>query len=122
MPVAGGWGNVLTIFESEYITKLRDYSKCHVVMLIDFDGDVAQRRSRFDQVIPEDIKSRVFVLGPKHTPEVLKAQLNQGFEKIGTALAEDCAAETAALWGHPELDHNEPDRQRLVQAVRPFLF
>ena len=31
-------------------------------------------------------------------------------------------ADTTALWGHEQLNHNDPDRQRLVQTVKPFLF
>ena len=38
------------------------------------------------------------------------------------ALAGDCATDTTAGWSHAELDHNDPDRQRLVEKVKPFLF
>ena len=36
-------------FRDEYIQKLRDYPKAHVVMLIDFDDHVEQRRAEFEQ-------------------------------------------------------------------------
>jgi hypothetical protein len=122
MPVAGGWRNVLKMFHDEYIQKLRDYPKGHVVMLIDFDGEFEERRGEFEQAIPDDLKPRVFVVGPGHTPEALKNEVNKSFEKIGAALADDCDAGTAGLWDHQQLKHNDSDRERLVQTVRPFLF
>ena len=68
-------------FRDEYIQKLRDYPKAHVVMLIDFDGHVDQRRAEFENEIPDEIKPRVFVVGSKHTPETLKNALNKSFER-----------------------------------------
>jgi hypothetical protein len=46
----------------------------------------------------------------------------EGFERIGRSLAEDCYTGTETVWGHDQLKHNDPDRRRLVQTVRPFLF
>ena len=91
-------------------------------MLIDFDGQIDERRAEFEQAIPEDLKARVFVVGSKHEPETLKKSLNIGFEKIGESLADDCDAGTAELWDHEQLQHNDAERQRLVQTVKPFLF
>ena len=122
MPPAGGWNYVLTTFQKEYVQKLRDYPKAHVVMLIDFDNCFDVRRVNFENNIPADIKPRVFVVGSKGTPEKLKNSLNKSFEEIGTSLAGDCDTQTTALWEHEELNHNEPDRLRLLQTVRPFLF
>jgi hypothetical protein len=122
MPVAGGWRNVLKTFMDEYIRKLRDYPLAHVVMIIDFDGCFDQRREEFENSIPVDIKPRVFVVGPKHTPETIKGALNKSFEKIGESLADECDAGPAGLWGHVQLNHNDPDRRRLDQTVKPFFF
>ncbi len=122
MPSARGWPNVLKTFRDEYIPRLRDYPHAHVVMLIDFDDQVDQRKADFDQEIPADVKTRVFVIGSKDEPETLKKALKIGFEEIGKSLANDCDAGTAEHWDHEQLQHNEGERQRLVQAVRPFLF
>jgi hypothetical protein len=122
MPVAGGWGNVLKAFKDEYIHRLKANSKAHVVMLIDFDDSFTQRREAFENEIPAEIKSRVFVVGSRSTPETLRNVLNKNFEKIGESLADDCDVGTSEYWGHEQLNHNEPDRQRLDQIVRPFLF
>jgi hypothetical protein len=122
VPSAGGWLRVLATFRDEYIAILRDYPKAHVVMLIDFDDQVEKRKAKFEQEIPEELKTRVFVVGSKHEPETLKKALKKGFEEIGKSLAGDCGANTAGLWDHEQLQHNDAERQRLVQSVKPFLF
>ncbi len=123
VPPAGGWPKVLMTFRDEYIPKLRDHPNSHVVMLIDFDDQVEKRKADFEQAIPAEFKTRVFVIGSKHTPEALKKEVKKrSFEEIGKSLADDCDAGTAALWGHEQLIHNEADRLRLVETVIPFLF
>jgi hypothetical protein len=122
MPVAGGWGNVLKTFEDEYIQTSRNYPQAHVVMLIDFDGHINQRQEQFQNAIPNDIRDRVFVVGSSQNPETLRQALQISFEDIGRTLANDCDARTAGNWNHAQLQHNDSDRQRLVQIVRPFLF
>ena len=64
----------------------------------------------------------MFVVGSKDKPETLKKALNISFEEIGKSLADDCDAGTTELWGHEQLQHNDAERQRLVQTVKPFLF
>lgn len=122
MPLAGGWGHVLKIFQDEYIQTLRNYLQAHVVMLIDFDGKIDERRAEFEGAIPADLRARVFVVGSKHEPETLKKALKIGFEDIGKSLAADCGANSAEHWNHEQLQHNDAERQRLVQTVKPFLF
>jgi uncharacterized protein YfaP (DUF2135 family) len=68
---AGGWAKALDVFESEYIPHLRRFPSAHVLMLIDFD-EVEDRRSQFEGKIPNDVQSRVFVVGSKDEPETLK--------------------------------------------------
>ena len=119
---AGGWSNVLKKFRNESVPRLRDYPDAHVIMLIDFDGNVEGRRVHFEQGIPAEFKSRVFVLGSRNTPERLRNEANKNFEAIGNALANDCGAGVEGFWTHEQLSHNESDRQRLVETVRPFLF
>lgn len=122
MPPAGGWHEVLKEFQTGYIKRLRERPLGHLVMLIDFDGDYHNRRTEFAQAIPSDLTDRVFVIGASETPEELRAALNRSFETIGRDLAEDCFANTRNVWGHAQLQHNNPDCQRLIQIVKPFLF
>lgn len=119
---AGGWLKVIETFQKEYAPKLSN-QHTHVVMLIDFDGIPMARRTEFDNAIPEEYRSRVFVIGPKDEPEDFKKALNGiSFEKIGATLASDCQEDNIGTWGHEHLMHNEPDRKRLYDVVRPFLF
>jgi hypothetical protein len=120
MPLARGWRNVLNTFQEEYVQTLRNYPQAHVVMLIDFDGRVDERRAEFELAIPDDLKVRVFVVGSKDRPETLKKALKISFEQIGESLANDCDAGNSEHWDHEELRHNEAER--MVQNVKPFLF
>ena len=118
---AGGWSRVLDTFKEEYVPLLNN-KYTHVVLLIDFDGNPDERRNRVVAEVPEELRSRVFVIGPRDQPEALKQALNQSCEAIGTSLANDCADNNAATWAHEHLQHNEDERVRLTNAVRPFLF
>jgi hypothetical protein len=122
VPPAGGWPEVIKTFRDDYVKFLRNYRLAHVVMLIDFDGHVDERRVQVEQQIPDDLKERVFVVGSKDEPETLKKALNISYEEIGKSLANDCAAGTVQHWGHEQLHHNEAVLQRMVQTVKPFLF
>ncbi len=113
---------MLKTFQDEYIRTLQNNPQAHVVMLIDFDGHIDERRARFEQAIPDDLKARVFVVGSKDNPETLKKALNISLEEIGKALANDCDVGTTANWDHEQLQHNDFERQRLVETVKPFLF
>jgi hypothetical protein len=122
VPPAGGWFKVLTTFRDEYVPRLRAYQDAHVIMLIDFDDQVEKRRAQFEQEVPEELRTRVFVVGSKHNPETLSKAFKIRFEEIGKSLANDCAIGTAQYWDHEQLQHNDSERLRLVQTVRPFLF
>lgn len=122
MSPAGGWRGVLQTFQAEYVRLLRDYPKGHVVMLIDYDGRFEARRAEFEQATPEGIRARVFVVGSKTEPERLKNELGKHYEEIGFSLAAECAAGVAELWSHDHLRHNDADRLRMIQTIRPFLF
>ncbi len=120
---AGGWARVLDIFEKEYQHILKSSRLAHLVMLVDFDNKLDQRRGDFSSRISPDIKDRVFVVGPLDEPETLKPTLDGiGFEAIGTSLAEDCYNEKWETWDSPHLSHNKKERVRLAETVRPFLF
>ena len=122
LPPPGGWGEVLKTFQKEYVKNLREYPQGHVVMIIDYDGDYVDRRDIFEKAIPDDLRLRVFVIGAIHTPEDLKKALGRNLERIGEDLAEECFSGSDVLWTHEQLKHNDPDRDRLMQIVRPILF
>jgi hypothetical protein len=72
LPVAGGWREVLSIFESDHLTGMDKYPDRLIVLLIDFDC----RDDRLAEVkcnISPSISDRVFVLGAWAEP--------QGFEE-----------------------------------------
>jgi len=119
---ARGWRHVLEIFTDVYIKILVQHRQDHVVMLIDFDGDYDARRAEFEKAIPEDLKSRGFVVGPKQNPEILTNKLGKSLERIGLSLAHDCFSGPDSVWGHEQLGHNDADLKRPVEVVRPILF
>ena len=117
----GGWKKVLEVFKCEYEPRLRNFQNAHVVLLIDFDEEV-DRRLQFEASIPDELRSRVFVIGSFDEPETLRWQLKLPFEKIGLALAEECIGNKFELWKHEYLVHNDQELQRLIQTVKPILF
>ncbi len=122
MPPAGGWSNVLGLFTDEYAPLLSNNHRSYVVLLIDFDGHVNDRKVKFEGEIPAGLKPRVFVVGSKHTPEELKKSMKKKFDEIGELLADDCDLGTTTYWDHDQLEHNAAERERLILSVRPFLF
>ena len=121
LPCAGGWSNVLEKFVKEYVTHLRHYKNGYVILLVDFDLQYESRRKIFDDKVPDDLKNRVFVVGPRDEPELLKQEFSSSFEDIGESLAEDCFKGTVSVWGHDHLNQNQPDLQRLLESVKPIL-
>jgi hypothetical protein len=118
----GGWMRVLDTFRKEYVRLIQQNAHTHVVMVVDFDGEVEGRRAKFEAGTPTDVHARVFVIGPRETPETLRKSLNIGYEDIGRALADDCDRDRTDMWHHELLRHNEAERLRLFQTVKPFLF
>jgi hypothetical protein len=118
---AGGWARVLDTFKREYVPLLSGNRMAHVVLLIDFDGEYPERFKSFQDQIPLGMRDRVFVVGPRQTPEALKQVLSMGYEAVGRALAQECDSGAAQVWGHPDLEHNHAERLRLVEVVKPFL-
>ena|SRR5438270_10525113 len=120
LPVAGGWNEVLNLFESQHVTGMDRYPSRFMVLLIDFDHNEA-RLERAKASIPQHLADRVFVLGAFGEPEDLKADLG-GYETIGSRMAEDCRHDTDQTWGHPLIRHNAGELNRLRERVRPILF
>ena len=128
LPVAGGWLNVLEKFKAEYAPHLRMHSQpdkvAYIVLLIDFDEEYEKRYAQILQAIPEELKEQVFVIGVWDEPQDLREDLmlKKSFEEIGSSLADDCHHNTTAMWDHPHLKHNEPERIRLMKAAKSILF
>lgn len=121
LPFARGWRTVIERFVRDYVPTMGKYPHRLIVLLIDFDGD----ENRLDHVkreIPEDLKERVFVLGVLSEPEKLRRGTGKNFEEIGEALARDCPRDVNDLWNHDLLKHNRTELDRVITAVRVFLF
>jgi len=119
LPSAGGW----TAVRDKLHTLLPDISKYPdriMVLLVDFDGQ-PNRREQVITDVPDELRVRIFLLGVLSVPEVLRSSLGS-YEKIGRALAEDCAANTTSVWGHELLAHNADEAARLMAKVRSILF
>lgn len=122
LPVAGGWNKVYRDFEVSHVPQLRQYPNRHLVLLIDFDGLVADRMQLFQQICPADVRDRVYLLGAQDEPEPLRKERGVSLEKIGEQLGADCADGQSGLWAHDMLKHNQVELDRLIQNVKPFLF
>lgn len=120
LPVAGGWIEVLDLFESQHIAEMDRLPLRLMVLLIDFDGHI-DRLATAQGRIPDGLRDRVFIIGVFTRPEELKHSLGS-YETIGSALADDCREDQSNTWGHPLLRHNTNEVQRLTQTVRPILF
>jgi hypothetical protein len=97
LPVAGGWTEVLKLFNSEHAVAMTSNNQHFIVLLIDFDGR-DDRIVEAKKAVPDHLLDRVFVLGAWSQPEALRAALGR-YEDIGRALADDCREETDATWG-----------------------
>lgn len=124
LPPAGGWPAVRDSLTSKYVAYLRKHSDAHLILLIDFDNQVPQRRGQFTPHIPFDIKDRVYLVGTLDEPEKLRKALNRTLtpEGIGKTLADECGSGATALWQHAHLAHNETEHKRLLAQVHPILF
>lgn len=122
LPIAGGWAKVRDVFVSDQIALLRKFPERHLVLLIDFDEQVADREQIFRAVIPPDVCERVYLLGTHDEPEPLRKACGVSLEKIGEKLAGACANDESGLWNHAMLVHNGAELERLTQNVKPFLF
>ena len=122
LPVAGGWRKALVALTACHIEQLYSYSERRLLLLIDFDNDFDRRLEEFRALIPGRLRDRVFLLGSLSEPEKLRSDLRQDYESIGQKLCEDCVDDRFRLWDYALLKHNQHERQRLMEHVKPFLF
>lgn len=120
LKVAGGWNEVLNLFESVHVKEMDRWHHRFMVLLIDFDGH-EDRLQNARARIPARLAGRVFILGVLTEPEALKPVLGS-YEEIGSDMATDCRAGTNTTWGRDLLRHNASELDRLREQVRPILF
>lgn len=119
---SGGWGNVHRELSEIHMAGLQKFKERHLVLLIDFDDNVEERKSYFLDGILPDVKERVYVLGTSSEPEPLRQMCGNSLEEIGKSLAGECYRGEATLWSHPLLAHNKTEVQRLNANVKSILF
>jgi len=74
LDVAGGWRNVLSLFNSDHVVEMELNTNRFMVLLIDFD-DEENRLEKAKADIPEHMADRVFILGASSDPETFKAKM-----------------------------------------------
>jgi len=122
LPPSGGWTKVVEGFRDNQVSDMERYEARRVLLVVDFDNEPKQRIKEIRREIPDHLKTRVFVLGTRSTPENLRNRTGASFEQIGRNLAEDCADNTRTRWIVDDLEHNAAELDRLFLSVRPFLF
>lgn len=121
--VAGGWIPAQdTVLCEQGIADLRRFPLRRIVLLIDFDQRVDERRQRLADGLPFDVAKRVFMVGALSEPEVLRRALGLRYEEIGSRLAAECEGDAEATWQHDQLQHNLTELNRMRQDLRPILF
>lgn len=114
--VAGGWTSARERLVLLCRT-LRNLQHRRVLVLVDFD-ESDTRREDVLQVVPDDLKERVFVLGVWSEPEELQRALSHtSRERIGALLAQDCEGGTRQTWEHRLLVHNADEVARLCTLL-----
>jgi hypothetical protein len=122
LDLARGWSKAFDSITDSYATRMRKYSECRIVLLIDFDYDT-DRLEKNKNRIPVDLFDRVFVIGVlSKEPKDLCKETGMNLEKIGEELAKNCADNIAGLWDHALLRHNKPELERMIPSVKSFLF
>ncbi|HZS47196.1 MAG TPA: hypothetical protein VFC63_19135 [Blastocatellia bacterium] len=124
LPVAGGWKRVLEEFNSLHAKEMDRYDKRYMILLIDFDDKIEERRKVAESYIQRHLADRVFVIGARNEPERLKSSFRCSYSEIGLRLANECREdkETELGWAHDLIDHNKSELLRMRQYVRLILF
>jgi hypothetical protein len=121
MPIAGGWAKVIETINDEYVPKLRNSTHAHVLGVIDCDEDTERIPSELAK-FPDELRDRIFLLGPFDEPEAFKKALNKQFQVIGELLANECYSGEFEIWNHEHLAHIANEIQRANGRLNPVLF
>jgi len=117
---SNGWPKIEKLLAGVYNKRLRANANEHLLILIDFD---TKGQKRYDKVfgwVPEDVKDRVFIIGPEKEPKDLKKslKLKMSFWQMGDQLVSDCDEQQInPLWDHDMLSHNKPEFRRLLDTI-----
>lgn len=125
LPLYGGRLEIDEKFEKNYLNDLKKFKDRHLVLLFDFDKKGVDKFKLVKEQLAqqdEDIRNRVYLLGPMDEPEDLRRATSLSLEKIGKKLAAECFENKLELWEHEHLKHNTSERRRLNVAVRSILF
>ena len=112
---AGGW---LKAVNSINECGLSQYLERRLLLLIDFDGDAANRLTQIKAGLNQNIADRVYVVGTASEPEQLRKGIGKSLEEIGLEAAKQCAEEKDDFWKHELLRNNAAELSRLSQHVR----
>jgi hypothetical protein len=109
--VGGGWTRTVDLFLRDYAEDMRRFTGRSIVLIVDSDGK-PDRISTIKEGIPEDIASRVFVIGCFDEPEKMRTDLGS-FETIGRTMAKECIEGIDSIWKSDHLRHNSGEMNRL---------
>lgn len=129
---SGGWGKVFDTFEKN-IHLLKKYNNCYILLLMDFDDQSNNasnskfkiRMNKFQEIVPEAYRNRVFLLGANHKEsENLKKEFQlSDFEKIGRKLIENCPSDDLSNWNNNILNCNLEEIKRMQRnGILKWLF
>lgn len=121
LPSVGGWTKIVEAFKNSHSHDMARFPERRILLIVDFDQE-EKRLSYIHKEIPEHLRDRVFVLGVLSEPEGLRKSLGESFEDIGKSLSKDCADNARTVWEHDLLRHNKVELDRMISAVKPFLF
>ena len=114
LPVAGGWRPVIAQFQATQVALMRKFPHRSLILALDLDGDL-DRLIEVRELIPEDLRSRVYVLGVRSEPETLQQLKRQSLEAWGADLAKGCHDVPNSPWSNAELAHNLLEIQRMQE-------
>ncbi len=120
---SGGWGKVFKDFQSS-ISILEKFQKRHTLLLMDFDDDFESRLEEFHNLVPDELKNRVFILGiDNKESEDLARFFKCNIEEVGKKLVEDCPNGNLSNWRNIHLECNLLEIERMrQQRVFDWLF
>lgn len=118
-----GWSSVFDDFKKS-TNLLNKFKERHVLLLMDFDYDFTKRLEEFHQLVPEEFKNRVFILGiEKKESEDLARFFKCNSEEVGKKLVENCPNGDLSQWKNIHLECNLPEVERMkVAGVFDWLF
>jgi len=127
----GGWTKVFESFEKN--KKILDkFPEAIILLIMDFDdkkedteSSFENRKNRFNELVEDKYKHRVFLLGTNHkeSEDLKKIFSLSNFEAIGKILVEDCPNGNLANWNNKHLNCNLSEIDRMKKAgVFDWLF